>query len=185
MRIITGEFGSRRIVAPKGTDTRPTLEQRRESLFNILQSDVADARVLDLFAGSGALGLEALSRGASFAVFCDVSREAAQAVRTNIKSLGLEARAEVLQMDWAAAASQLASGQAFDLIFLDPPYGMDYAPLVSHVLQLGLLANDGLMTVERDKKVSYPLPPGYRLQRTKDYRDTRIDFIVHTQEEST
>jgi 16S rRNA (guanine966-N2)-methyltransferase len=184
VRIIAGEFRSRRILAPKGIDTRPTLEQRRESLFNILQGEITGARVLDLFAGSGALGLEALSRGAAFAVFCDTNRDAAQVVQANIQSLALEARTALLHMDWAAAASQLAAEPPFDLIFLDPPYGMDYAPLVQRVLQLGLLAPEGLMMVERDRKTSYPIPPGYQLLRTKEYRDVRIDFIAHTREEN-
>ena len=91
MRIIAGEFRSRTLLAPKGMDTRPTLDRTRESLFNIISAECPEARVLDLYAGSGALALEALSRGAASAVLCDKSREAARVISANITSLKVEA----------------------------------------------------------------------------------------------
>lgn len=185
MRIIGGEYRSRRISAPRGAHTRPTLDGTRESLFNILQGRVAGAAVLDLFAGSGALGLEALSRGAVRAVFCDDSREAAQAVRANLNALSAESRARLLHMDWQRAVEQLSRDEEqFDLIFLDPPYQMHYEPLLERILSAGLLAHDGWILMERgcDKRVF--APDAFEIFRTKDYRMTSVDFIRYRQEET-
>ena len=124
MRIISGSARGRTIVAPQGMDTRPTQDYVRESLFNILRADVPGARVLDLFAGSGALGLEALSRGAEHAVFVDSARAAVACVRRNVETLRMDGRCQVLACDWRAAAQRLAGG-GFDLVFIDPPYRME------------------------------------------------------------
>jgi 16S rRNA (guanine966-N2)-methyltransferase len=178
MRIISGEFGSRRIRTPPGSTTRPTLDKTRESLFSILTGRVAGMRVLDLFAGSGALGLEALSRGAAHAVFCDKSRQAAQAIAENIAALHLADRAKLMHMDWAQALRNLARERvSFDLIFLDPPYRMDYAPILQCITDYGALTDDGLLIAEHDAKMTLLLPKGLVSSRQKDYRDTRIDFI--------
>lgn len=185
MRIIGGEYRSLLLVSPKGMETRPTLDATRESLFNILAGRLENKRVLDLFAGSGALGLEALSRGAMSAVFCDNSKKAAKAVISNIKSLKTEARAVFLLMDWSAALQKLASGgQSFDLIFLDPPYVTACSLVVGNIAGLGLLAQDGLIVLERSSESNYSLPQGLALLRTKQYRHTCIDFIGHLAEET-
>ena len=124
MRIIAGEMRSRTILAPKGTDTRPTLDRTRESLFNIIAAWCPDARVLDLYAGSGALALEAISRGAQSAVLCDSSREAARVIKANIEALRVQDRARLLpMMDSQALALLGREGARFDLVFLDPPTG--------------------------------------------------------------
>lgn len=178
MRIIAGTLRSRRLQSPSGLATRPTLDQTRESLFNILQNRVAGARVLDLFAGSGALGLEALSRGADSAVFCDSSREAVRCVRQNIEALGLDQQARLLQMDWSRALETLsAEGEQFDLIFLDPPYDLGLDGVLSAIAQQGLLAQEGLITAEHDRRQAISLPAGLERYRQKDYRGTQIDFI--------
>ena len=178
MRIIAGEFGSRRIQTPTGTSTRPTLDKTRESLFNILSGRLAGARVLDLFAGSGALGLEALSRGAAHADFCDNSRQAAMAIAQNISSLQLEPRTRLLRMDWSLALQTLAGeSNRYDLIFLDPPYQTDYAPILWRVADYRLLSTNGLVIAEHDVKNDLSLPEGLAFSRQKDYRETRIDFI--------
>jgi 16S rRNA (guanine966-N2)-methyltransferase len=121
MRIVAGEFGGRRLVTPPGSATRPTSDRVREALFSVLGVAVQDARVLDLYAGSGALGLESLSRGAASVVFVDRAPRAIAAVRANLEALGIEA--DVRQME-ARAALRTASarGEAYDLVFLDPPY---------------------------------------------------------------
>lgn len=123
MRVIGGEFRNRRLSAPKGSQTRPTSGQLRECLFNICQSYVEGASFLDLFAGSGAVGIEALSRGASHATFIDTSREALTCIRKNVEALGLENRSIILGQDIFQALRFLAKQKKqFDIIFSDPPY---------------------------------------------------------------
>jgi 16S rRNA (guanine966-N2)-methyltransferase len=121
MRVIAGRWGGRRIQAPAGAATRPTSDRVREALFSVLGDRVVDARVLDLFAGSGALGIEALSRGAAEATFVDSAAAAVRAVRANLEALGAEA--EVRRAD-ARVFLRSASGEGrhYDLVFLDPPY---------------------------------------------------------------
>ena len=178
MRIIAGEFRSRRLESPKGLDTRPTLDATRESLFNILQGKLEGTNILDLFAGSGSLGLEAISRGAHFAVFCDNSKEAARAVHKNITSLGLDSRTHLMLMDWSKALDKLAnSNQKFHFIFLDPPYMATYEPVIDKIENLGLLENIGQIILERSVKQTVSLPRSLLLLRTKQYRHTAIDFI--------
>ncbi len=121
MRVIAGLYGGRRLRAPAGKDTRPTSDRVREALFSVLGAEVEGARVLDLFAGSGALGIEALSRGAAEATFVDASEAAMRCVRANLEALGL--RAHTRRSDAGAfLRSASARGHHYDLVFLDPPY---------------------------------------------------------------
>jgi len=121
MRIIAGEFRGRELVTPSGDTTRPTAARAREALFSIL-SDVSDAQVLDLYAGSGALGFESLSRGATRAVFVESSKAAQRAIRMNLVNLGLEARATLLPLRAEAALKALERLAPFSLVFADPPW---------------------------------------------------------------
>ena len=144
MRIIAGEARGRIIDAPKGENTRPTLDRVRENLFNMLQPDVPGSRVLDLFAGSGALSLEAISRGAVQAVLVDHDREAVRVQRNNISRLGYEDRTLQMLCDWQKALCRLSQEQMlFDLVFLDPPYRMrdlrDLSELLIPVIHSGTL----------------------------------------------
>lgn len=129
MRIVRGKFGGRPISAPRGRDTRPTSERTRESVFNVLEHaawspGIEGRRVLDLFAGSGALGLEAMSRGAAFALFVDTDAAARGALRDNIESLGLFGATRIHRRDATDLGKKPAGlGEPFDLVFLDPPYG--------------------------------------------------------------
>ena len=121
MRVISGAYGGRRLRAPAGLDTRPTSDRVREALFSVLGDEVEGARVLDLFAGSGALGIEALSRGAAEATFVDSAEPAVRCVRANLEALAL--RSQVRRSDAAAfLRSASARGHHYDLVFLDPPY---------------------------------------------------------------
>lgn len=184
MRIIAGRFGSRRIHPPKGADTRPTLDQTRESMFNVLQGEPEGARVLDLFAGSGALGLEALSRGAAFSVFCDKSREAVTVLQTNISALGVGGESRVLAEDCLAALDRLASEEdCFDLVFLDPPYAQDAGAVMEKIVALNLLTSNGVIVLERDAKTALIIPEGLRTKRSKVYGRTALDFITLKGEE--
>ena len=177
MRIIGGTYRSRPLYAPKGQTTRPTLDQTREAVFNILQMRVADARFLDLYAGSGAVALEALSRGAASAVLCDQSRAACQCIRENIARLGCGDRARLLEMPDQRAISQLEKeSDRFDLIYLDPPYAMDLAPVLAALKDAQLLAEGGLIIAEHDAHADFPAPEGWRMARRKVYRDTALSF---------
>jgi 16S rRNA G966 N2-methylase RsmD len=120
MRVITGTARGRRLIAPQGTDTRPTSDRVKEAIFSIIQFEIEQADVLDLFAGSGQLGIEALSRGARTAVFVDSAREAQEAIRANLAATGLAERARIVAGD--AAAYLTGTQEKFDILLLDPPY---------------------------------------------------------------
>jgi 16S rRNA (guanine966-N2)-methyltransferase len=169
MRVVAGRFGGRRIDAPRGRDTRPTSDRVREALFSILGPAVEGARVLDLYAGSGALGIEALSRGASSATFVDSAPRAVAAVRRNLESLGAEAAVE--RSD-AVSYLKRAGGQ-FDLVFLDPPYSSAarQAQELSERLP-AVLAMDYVIVTESDKRA--PLELDFPLADERVYGDTRI-----------
>ena len=120
MRIISGSARGRRLVSPEGFDVRPTTDKVKESMFNIIQFELDGAAVLDLFAGTGQLGIEALSRGAEKAVFVDASKKSLETVRKNIALAGFSSSAETVQGD--AFAYLAAAKEQFDIVFLDPPY---------------------------------------------------------------
>ena len=174
LRVIAGRYGGRRLVAPPGTSTRPTADRVREALFSILGSAVEGARVLDLFAGSGALGIEALSRGAASATFVDRLPTAIKAVRANLETLHIRG-AEVLPIDARAhlrSASQ--AGRQYDLVFLDPPY-RDAATLGRELAEAlpGVLAPDALVVSESDRRTPLDLTP-LSLTDERRYGDTLI-----------
>lgn len=150
MRIIAGEARGRTIDAPSGMKTRPTLDRVRENLFNMIQTDVRDCTVLDLFAGSGALSLEAISRGASTAVLVDNDRNAHLCQKKNIDRLHYNDKAVVLLCDWQKALSQLQTkNYRFDLVFLDPPYvHTDLRDVFSGILPL--IHPEALIVVEHE-----------------------------------
>ena len=169
MRIIAGEARSRIIEAPKGPDTRPTLDRVRENLFNIIGAQVRGARVLDLFAGSGALSLEALSRGAAFAVMADIQRAASQCERQNAERLGFLERTRILNCSWQQALKKLAGeGERFDLIFLDPPYAMSGLDQVTEAL-VSVCGKDALLVTEHRAGQPYPVADGWRCVDQRKY----------------
>lgn len=149
MRIIAGEWRGRKLIAPKGDLTRPTADRTRETLFNMLASRTGsfnDLRVADLFAGSGALGLEALSRGAGHCLFVEQDRAALDAIKSNINTLGARARSEVKS---ASVMALPANDAPYDLILLDPPYGTGAgAVALDRLLRLGWIGEETLMAVE-------------------------------------
>jgi 16S rRNA (guanine966-N2)-methyltransferase len=168
VRVVAGEFKGRRLQAPRGVRTRPTADRVREALFSML-GDVSDARVLDLYAGSGALGIEALSRGAGSAVFVERDAGAMRAIERNLAVLGLEQR--VVRQDAERFLTREAG--TFDLVFCDPPY--DSASRLAGVLaeRLPVLTSEGARIVtESDKRMPLELPFPLLTERT--YGDTRI-----------
>ena len=165
MRIIAGSRKGHTIHAPKGLDTRPTGDRVREAAFNLI-GPVDGATVLDLFAGSGAMGLEALSRGADRAVFVESDAEAARSIDRNLEKLRLTG-ATVLRRDALnALASEAAAGREYDLVLVDPPYAIfaDLEPQLARYLP-SILAVDGLLVVETDARVEPDLPLAQRTSR--------------------
>ena len=151
MRIIGGQFRSRVLKDFAGQDIRPTSDRAREALFNILSMKVRGARVLDLFAGSGALGLESLSRGAKEVVFNDLSRDSLAVLKSNLATLKLTVGESVKLCNYDYAVCLDALSPAFDLIFIDPPYRFDYGKTaLEKIAKKGLLSLDGIAVYERD-----------------------------------
>lgn len=179
MRIIAGIARGRSILAPKGRNTRPTLDRVKESLFSILQFSISGARTLDLYAGSGNLGLEALSRGAAYAVFNDFDRGCCDIIRRNLDTLGFSDRAAVMQADALAAVTRLSGGQAFDLVFLDPPYHLGAQQALEALFRMGLISVDGQVIVEHAwEKPPHAVELLMEHIDTRKYGDTGLSFFV-------
>jgi 16S rRNA (guanine966-N2)-methyltransferase len=171
MRIVAGTHRGHTIYAPRGRDTRPTSDRVRENVFNIL-GPVDDAGVLDLYAGSGAMGLEALSRGAARVVFVERDAEAVRAIERNLDKLRL--RATILRQDaLTALAAEAAAGRKYDLVLVDPPYDMyaDIQPKLSTLVPR-VLEDDGVVVLETSSRVEPELP--LELRTTRVYGQTRV-----------
>lgn len=178
MRIIAGEKKSRKIEAPEGRDTRPTADRIKEALFSILQRRLYGAHVLDLYAGSGALSLEALSRGAEFAWMVDKSFKACKVIRRNIDALAYADKTTLMNMEDQKALECLAGeGRRFDLIFLDPPYRMDMSAMCEYLAR-GLLTEDGMIVCEHDRSTPPHTPDNLILHDRREYGNTGISFFI-------
>jgi 16S rRNA (guanine(966)-N(2))-methyltransferase RsmD len=181
LRVIGGELRGRHLRAPRGLETRPTSARAREALFAALDDLLEDASVLDLFCGSGALGIEALSRGAARAEFVDASRAAIAALRDNLATLGLSVRARASQQDVRRAVAALVrAGRRFDLILADPPYAdAGLARWLAGAPLAVLLAQGGRVVLERRRDAALPVaPPGLRHLATREYGKTVFDHYM-------
>ena len=180
MRVITGTARGRKLGQLQGMDTRPTTDQVKESIFNIIQFDIEGRRVLDLFAGTGQLGIEALSRGAESAVFVERRKDALQAIRENLEACGFSDRARVVNGD---AMSYLKSGEKFDLIFLDPPYASGLLQqALEDIARFDICRRHGIIVAESaaDKTLP-PLSSPYSIYR--EYRYGKIKLTVYHRNE--
>jgi len=176
MRIVGGSLGGRVLRAPPGAATRPTSEKVRQAIFNILP-DADGAYVLDVFAGSGALGIEALSRGAAHATFFDTAKPALAAVRANLAELALDARATVIAGDAVALAARHQPLAPYRLVFIDPPYRSDLAVRAALALAPANLANDAVIVIEHDRRNAPPDELGSLLRTDqRRYGDTLVSF---------
>lgn len=171
MRVISGRFKGRRLATVGGLDVRPTSDRLRETLFNILAPHVEGSRFLDICAGSGAVGIEALSRGAAHTVFIERSRRACAAIKQNLAALAITGEATVINRDAVAALDQLSGeGREFDIAFFDPPYSSEvYEKVLALMGAGGLLAADAILVVEHRAKT----PPRQEFGRLRVYRQVK------------
>ncbi len=186
MRIVAGKHRGRRLEAPAGLEVRPTADRTREALFNILEhgrftadgtSPLLGARVLDAFAGSGALGLEALSRGATHATFMDNNAIARSAIRANAKALGESAHVSILQAD---AINPPAAGAPCDVVFLDPPYGSGVSePALAALAARGWIAGGAVCSIEIAARETLAPPAGFTLVDERRYGKAKLILLSY------
>ena len=181
MRVITGTARGVPLKAPKGMDTRPTMDQVKEGIFSAIQFEVEGANVLDLFAGSGQLGIEALSRGARFCVFVDRSRDSQNIVRQNLQTTGLAKQSRVAAMDYGAFLR--STGEVFDIALLDPPYGkgllQEALPLLAPRMNPG-----GAILCESPRGEALPEEAGgFRIKKTYSYGKIALTLYRRPEEE--
>ena len=180
MRVISGSAKGRRLDAPKGMTTRPTADRVKEGLFSAIQFEIEGSRVLDLFAGSGQLAIEALSRGAREAVLVDRDAEAIRVIRQNLSQTGFSDKARVVRADYLQFLK--SAGEAYDLIFLDPPYAeTDLATALKCISEFDILRDNGIIICEKAKEGSLSASfPGLRQERT--YRYGNVEVLLYRKE---
>ncbi|GAB4364187.1 MAG: 16S rRNA (guanine(966)-N(2))-methyltransferase RsmD [Oricola sp.] len=184
MRVVGGEFRGRTLASPKpgAAGIRPTTDRTRESLFNILAhrwpEKLRGTRVLDLFAGTGAVGIEAISRGAAFALFIEQSAQGRGLIRSNVEAFALQGRTKLFRRD-AARMGEIGTMEPFDLVFADPPYGKGLAErALASLRDGGWLKPGALVVVEEAASAGFAPPQGFALADRRDFGDTRMDFMV-------
>lgn len=186
MRIITGAAKGTKLLAPEGEHTRPTSERAKEALFSMIQFDIDGRRVLDLFAGSGQLGLEALSRGAAFCTFVDASADAMDVVKKNIDKTHYREKSKTLISDYRSYLRKASGRTAFDLIFLDPPYASDaLEDALRRLARTGLMAQGSLLICESESGEilarDADLSEKYRSLKCGGYGRVHIDILTPTE----
>jgi len=180
MRVIAGKARRLLLKTVDSMDTRPTTDRIKETLFNILQNDIEDSIFLDLFAGSGGIGIEALSRDARKAVFVDSSKDAIKCIRENLEHTGLMEYAEVMECDALTALRRLEKKERFDIVYMDPPYNNDIEKnALKYLATSTLIDDDCLIIIEADKHTNfdYTEDMGYNLIKEKVYKTNKHIFL--------
>jgi len=181
VRIVGGTFRGRTISAPKGMATRPTTDRTRESLFNIIEHTYGgceDARALDLFSGSGAMGLETLSRGAGFALFVDDAAAARGANHENIEALGLQGVTKIFRRDATKLGERPANISApFDIVFCDPPYGKELAERALVAARSGSWLAEGALALVEEAKGAFQVPDEFEELEVRNFGETDVTFL--------
>lgn len=181
MRVIAGEARRIQLVTPEGKNTRPTTDRIKETLFNVLQQEIPGCRFLDLFSGSGGIGIEAISRGARHSVFVDNDRAACACIRENLHKTRFEDRSTLLSMEVMQALRSLDHKETFDVIFMDPPYdkGLELKVL-GYLAHSELLGEDALIIVEAslDTELEPLLSCGFTLKKVKEYKTNQHIFLT-------
>lgn len=177
MRVISGKMRGTNLESPKDRSVRPTTDRIKEDIFNIINPYVYEASFLDLFAGSGAMGIEAISRGAKKSVFVDRSAKSVSLVRRNVKKTRCEEKSVILKRSAEAYVS--AAEESFDIIFLDPPYRFEKLKLIiENIIKYGILKDDGILIVEHDKNIPLEINEGLSKVREKTYSLTQVEFFA-------
>lgn len=183
MRVISGTARGKKLIPVPGMDTRPTTDRVKESIFNIIQNHVRDAQVLDLFAGTGQMGIEALSRGAAHCDFVDYSKAAQTVVRKNIEATRMGDRAKIFGQDFVSFIKALRQKQ-YDLIFLDPPFGGQILKdALSIIERFDILSKNGIIICESAAEDT--VETGLKQGRTYRYGTIKITIVSHDQEDGT
>ena len=179
MRVIAGSARRLLLKAPDGMDTRPTADRVKESLFNMLNPDLYGCAFLDLFSGSGAIGIEALSRGAQRAVLVDASMECAGIIKQNLEITRLGENAEIINEDVYAAIERLGRrGDKFDIIFMDPPYAAGYyVPVMEAIKKADILAAEGYIVAESAKGVDFTAAEGFKIFKERKCGPAVMNFL--------
>ena len=185
MRVIAGDARRLQLVTPKGNSTRPTSDKVKETLFNILAPDLYDVNFLDLFAGSGGIGIEALSRGASFCTFIEKDKEAVSCIRKNLETTHYTERAAVYAQDVLTSLYNLHPARPYDIVFMDPPYRSDLVgQVLSMLARLDITGPDTLIIAElpSEADLSFAHDLSFHVVRVKEYKNNKHAFIRHRKE---
>lgn len=180
MRVIAGKARSLQLKAPNGLGTRPTTDRIKETLFNMLQNDVPGSSFLDLFAGSGAVGIEALSRGATWAVFVEKDKEALACIADNLKHTKLSDKSSVLKQDVFVGLQSMEYKYHFDIVFMDPPYDNELERRVLEYLTMSKMVDEDTLIIfeaSLDTDISYLSDLGYDLIKEKKYKTNKHVFV--------
>ena len=180
MRVIAGTAKRIQLKTIEGMDTRPTTDRIKETLFNMISEYLADSNFLDLFSGSGAIGIEALSRGAKYAVLVEQNPKAVACIRENLKATKLDGRADVLSTDVLSALRRLNGMKKFDYIFMDPPYDkLLEKQVLEYLSECDLLSDDALIIVEAslETDMSYASELGFSIVKEKIYKTNKHVFL--------
>ena len=188
MRVIAGSARRLNLISPKGMSTRPTSDKVKETLFNIIAPELYDAEFLDLFAGSGAIGIEALSRGAKHCTFVEKDKSATECIRKNLETTRFSEKATVLPYDVFTCIYNLHCKGGYDIIFMDPPYDKELEKAVLKSLSgLDIVTDDTMMIVEASHMtdMSYVTELGFEIQRVKQYKNNKHVFIKRRTDEKS
>ncbi|MBE5900687.1 MAG: 16S rRNA (guanine(966)-N(2))-methyltransferase RsmD [Lachnospiraceae bacterium] len=186
MRIIAGKCKSMPLKTPKGDHTRPTTDRIKETLFNIINYELRECRFLDLFAGSGGIGLEAVSRGASYAVLVENNKEAIRCIEENIAFTGLGVQTRLIKKDVLSAIAEMEGQAPFDIVFMDPPYEEGYEkPVLLALKKAGLVDPYTIIIIEADKKTEFAFLKGigFELFKYKAYKTNAHAFVALVEED--
>jgi len=177
MRVIAGKYKGRTLFSPKDMSVRPTTDRIKENIFNLLQGKMAGAKFLDLFGGSGAMSVEALSRGASEAVTVDNARESVALIKRNFAKVGIGREGRILECSYLGALERL-HGERFDVVFLDPPYreGL-YREVLAALAEGDFLSEEGVVVAERATELPYDPPAAFHLADSRKYGSVTVDIF--------